>query len=163
MDKRIEARVEEAIRDGVFPGCVVGIVRANGKREVYAFGHLTYEPGSQAVTENTVYDVASVTKSIPTASLALMLSAEGKLKLAESVRTFLPELHNDHNATIEDLLRYRVVGPQMSSLAGKTPEEITAHVFENGFASPPGEGRYTNLPAFLLGMVVEADGGLELL
>ena len=161
MDKRILARVEKAIREKVFPGCVLGIVRKSGERNILPFGASIYG-GKEIVEEHTVYDVASITKSIPTASLALLFINEGKLSLYERVCKYLPELKNDHGAKMEDLLRYRVSGVQMSTLVGKTPDEITEHVFERGFDAPVGESKYTNLPAFLLGLIIERVGGKSL-
>lgn len=111
--------------------------------------------GKVPTQETTIYDVASITKSIPLASLALVLIAEGKLALTETVKKYLPELHNDHGATIEDLLRYRVRGPRLSQLHLKTFEEIRTYVFEHGFDQSAGDGAYTNLPAFLLSIVIE--------
>ncbi len=67
----IERRVERAIVEKVFPGCAVGVVRENGERTVLPFGRFTYEKGSLVVREDTTYDLASINKSIPTASLAL--------------------------------------------------------------------------------------------
>lgn len=157
--ERLQRSTEQSISKHVFPGCVIGIVRSDGKGEIWPFGHLTYETGAPDVETNTIYDVASITKSIPTASLALTLIAEGKLSLGGLVREYLPELQNDHNATIEDLLRYRVHGPRMAHLKYQTIEEIRTHIFERGFDGPPGESSYTNLPAFLLGLVVEKVGG----
>src|SRR3989344_4259170 len=98
MDKRISARVEKAIAEQVFPGCVLGVIHG-GVREVQAFGSFTYEPNSSSVSEETIYDVASITKSIPTASLALTFIAEAKFSLNEKVRQYIPELKNDHEAT----------------------------------------------------------------
>ena len=159
MHSEIESRVERAIEEKVFPGCVIGIVRSNGTREVMPFGHFTYESDSPRVAENTVYDVASITKSIPTASLALSLIAEGRLGLADKVSEHLPKLRSDHGATIEDLLQYRVQGPTLSTLKDKAAEEILEYIFAHGFDAPPsGEARYTNLPAFLLGLIVERVG-----
>ncbi len=155
--ERIIARAQKAIREKVFPGCVIGLIRAN-RRIVLPFGFLTYEQ-ENAVREDTIYDVASITKSIPTASLALTFIAEGKLSLSGLVREHLPELQNDHDATIEDLLRYRVHGPRMAHLKYETFEEIRTHIFENGFSGPPGDSAYTNLPAFLLGIILERVGG----
>src|SRR3989344_3482990 len=159
MRNGIEERVRRAIGERVFPGCVVGIIRANGSGEVLPFGNLTYEPDSARVTEDNIYDVASITKSIPTASLALTLMAEGKLGLADTVVTHIPELQNHHGATVEDLLTYRVQGPQLSTLKEKTPDDMLAYIFEHGFDAPPrGEARYANLPALLLGLIVERAG-----
>lgn len=159
MHKEIEAQVKQAIQKEVFPGCVIGLVNRAGERTILPFGRLTYEPDSPAVTEDTIYDLASVTKSVPTAPLAAMFIKERRLRLMDRVRTYLPELQNDRDATIEDLLLYRVRGPRLSELTDRTPEEILAHVLAQGFIAPAGEPEYTNLPALLLGLVAERIGG----
>jgi CubicO group peptidase (beta-lactamase class C family) len=155
----VEERMRRAIRERVFPGCVVGCVRANGERDVRSFGHITYEDTSARVMESTVYDTASITKSIPTASLALTLMAEGKLRPEDRVTQYLLELQNDFDATIEDLLTYRVRVPRLSLLKDKTADEILAYVFAHGFDGPPNEPQYANLPALLLGIIIERVSG----
>lgn len=159
MPKDIEARVQKAIEGRAFPGCVVGIIRANGLREVWPFRNLTYDTGAPAVREDTVYDLASITKSIPTASIALMLMAEGKLALTDKVSVYIPELKNHHDATIKDLLTYTVQGVKMSELKDKSTDEIRQYIFEHGFDGPRGTSQYTNLPAFLLGLIIERVAG----
>ena len=155
MTNDIVALIEQAIGERVFPGCVVGIVYGSGERTVLPFGKLTYDQGASKVSEATQYDLASITKSIPTASLALKLFEEGRLRPSDRVVQYLPELHNDYEATVEDLLRYRVHGTRLSALKDKAPQEILEHVFESGFEGPPGEAYYTNLPALILGLIVE--------
>lgn len=155
MDKEIGNRVVRAIEERVFPGCVIGIVRKDGIQEVRSFGTLRYEKGAAPVREDTVYDVASVTKSIPLTSLALQQISEGKLILKDPVGKYLPELKNDHGATIEDLLTYRVAGVQLSTLKDKTADQIIEYVLTHGFDGPLAASRYTNLPAFVLGLIVE--------
>ncbi len=162
MHSEIEKRVQAAIGEKVFAGCVIGIVRADGSREVLPFGNFTYEPDSPIVAEDTIYDLASVTKSIPVASLVAMLIAEGRLGLADTAKRYLPELQNDHGATIEDLLTYRVSGTRLSALRNETVEGILQHIFAHGFDGPAGESKYTNLPAFLLGLILERVGGKPL-
>ena len=162
MRNEIAERVERAIRERVFPGCVIGVVKKSVEREVLPFGHLTYDTNAPSVTESTIYDLASITKSIPTASLALTLLEKGKFDLSDLVKKYIPELQNDYGATIEHLLTYSVHGVQMSQLKDKTPEEISEYIFARGFDGPPGESKYTNLPAFLLGLIVERVGGVYL-
>lgn len=154
MPEQIRERSERAIAEHVFPGCVVGIVNVRGDRTVLPYGNLTYEGGSQ-VTAETVYDVASVTKSIPLSSLVAVLADQGKFQLTDLVRTYIPELHNDHAATIEDLLRYRVQGLRMSELAEYSSKDVAHFIFQAGFTDLPGESKYSNLPAFLLGIILE--------
>lgn len=159
MSDRIAVLADKAIQERVFPGCVVGVVRADGTRDVLPFGRFTYDATSPTVAEDTIYDLASVTKSIPLAALVAVFIEEGRLKSDDAVKTYLPELHNDYGATIEDLLTYRVHGPRMAHLRYATFEEIRTHILEHGFESAPGEARYTNLPAFLLGLIVERVAG----
>ncbi|MDR3571625.1 MAG: serine hydrolase [Candidatus Pacebacteria bacterium] len=151
---------QRAIEEEVFPGCVIGVVRASGEREVYPYGSLWYA-SDQKVREDTLYDLASVTKSIPVASLAALLLEEGKLRLDDRVTRFVPELHNDHASTIEDLLRYRVRGPRMAELAKqyRTFEQLRTHILEQGFDGPAATPEYSNVPAFILGLVLERAGG----
>jgi len=158
MHKQIEQRVALAISEKVFPGCVIGIVRTNGGREILSFGGLTYDNSSPKVQEDTIYDMASVTKSIPVASLILTFIGDGKMQLADTVKKYIPELQNDYGATIGDLLRYRVSGARLSQLQYRTFAEVRTHILETGFSGPPGDFSYTNLPAFLLGMILERVG-----
>lgn len=158
MRDRFAQTVEKAIAERVFPGCVIGVVRSSGEREIMPFGTLRYD-AQDAVREDTVYDVASVTKSIPTAVLALRMIEGGSLSLERPVAAYLPELKHDHGATIRDLLLYRVTGPRLSELAQNGPDAIARELMKRGFDGPPGARNYTNLPATLLGFIVERVGG----
>lgn len=157
MTEAIGRRAQMAIESRVFPGCVIGISRM-GVREIMPFGRFRYG-AQQAVSERTIYDLASVTKSIPLASLAALLIEAGTLSLEDKVVSHIPELHNDYGATIEDLLRYRVRGPRLSTLSVGTLEGLRSHVLERGFDGPPGAEHYTNLPAFVLGLILERAAG----
>jgi CubicO group peptidase (beta-lactamase class C family) len=150
----IRAQSSEAVRSGVFPGCVVAVAYRAGDRMVLPSGRLSYAADAMGVTEDTVYDLASVTKSIPTSSLALTLIREGRLRLDDRVSSYVPELRSDYGATIEDLLRYRVQGIALSKLRVATFEEVRAHALERGFDGLPGAYAYTNLPAFILGIAL---------
>lgn len=161
MHSTIAQRVQRAIEERIFPGCVIGVARAKGERTVWPFGTLRYD-ASQPVTTDAVYDLASITKSIPTASLALTLISQGRLKLTDKVKNYLPELQNDRDATIEDLLRYRVGGVRMSTLRHLSANEIQAQVLQSGFTTASDTSVYTNLPAFVLGLVLERIAGESL-
>lgn len=161
MSDALRERANRAIAEKVFPGCCIGVVRKDGTREIFPFGRFTYENDAPEVAQDTIYDLASVTKSIPVASLAAVFASTvpPRFDLGEKVTKYIPELQNDFGATIEDLLRYRVHGPRMSLLKFSTFEQVRTHIFEQGFVAPPGESEYTNLPAFLLGVVLERVSG----
>lgn len=156
MPNAIDTIAADALKHGVFPGCVIGVVRT-GERAIRAYGTLALN-GEQA-REDTIYDLASITKSIPVSSLILKLAHDQVLTLKDLVRQWIPELQNDHAATIEDLLRYRVHGEPMSLIAHLAPKDIQRHIFATGFTELPGESQYSNLPAYLLGIIVERASG----
>lgn len=165
MRKEIENRVKRAIEEKVFPGCVIGTIRTNGSREILPFGRFAYDADGQGVTEDTIYDLASITKSIPTASLVLQLMDEGKLKTSDKLITYIPEFASRwrDKVTLEHLLAYRIHGLQLSSLKDKTADEILVSAYSHELADKPGEkSYYTNLPALLLGIVLERVGGKSL-
>lgn len=150
--------VEQAIKDEVFPGCVVGIVDDKGKRQVLSFGNFTYEPSSPIVKEDTIYDTASITKSIPTGSLALQLIDEGKLKLTDKLIDYIPEFRNSDRETvfIKHLLTYTLDGYGLASLKEKSAANLYETLLAHDFEKRPGTVfKYTNIPATLLGLVIE--------
>jgi len=162
LTRSIESAAKTAIEERVFPGCVVGVVRTSGERTILPFGALTYEEGAPPVREDTIYDVASVTKSIPLACLALHYINEGKLKLTDKLIQYVPEFKNsDRRAiTIKHLLTYTIGSYPLSAFKDSTPEDIYQSIMTRDFTVKPGTAfLYSNLPAFLLGLVVERVGG----
>ena len=149
---------EKAISSHVFPGCVVGFVTREGDIGVFPFGRTTYENDSPEVRPDTIYDVASITKSIPTGSLALQLVGEGALDINAKLIDYLPEFDNSdrENILIKHLLTYTVSGCRMASLIDRSAEEMRKALLSSEFANRPGEAfKYSNLPAALLGFVIE--------
>lgn len=155
---QITQEAERAIQEKVFPGCVVGIVNKNGERQILPFGNFTYDPSSPTVTGDTLYDTASITKSIPTASLALQLIDEGKLKLADKLIDYIPEFNNSdrENVLIKHLFTYTLDGYGLASLKGKSAADLYETLFTHDFERRPGTVfKYSNIPAALLGLVIE--------
>jgi CubicO group peptidase (beta-lactamase class C family) len=151
---------EAAIREHVFPGCVAGYVR-DGETTVLPFGGQTYEPIAEAVTAKTVYDVASITKSIPTSCLMLHLVERGLVSLDDKVVLYIPELANEYREQIlvRHLLTYTVIFdlPQgLSGVAKEFPNQILENVFTAPLAAVPGtKYLYTSAPALLAGLIIE--------
>lgn len=165
----ITTLAERAIAEKVFPGCVVGIVNSKGDRLVLPFGRFTYEPDSPEVKADTMYDVASITKSIPTACLALQLLEEGKIDLEDKLIKYVPEFRNSdrEEVKIKHLLTYQLDGYGMGNLLKDRPDMIAQELFEilmiKDFEKRPGEiFKYTNVPAALLGLVIERVTGKTL-
>ncbi|MDD5068423.1 MAG: serine hydrolase [Candidatus Pacebacteria bacterium] len=161
MDKALIQRLEKAISEKTFPGCVLGIVSRDGKRSIFPVGNFTYEKDSPKVTENTIYDLASITKSIPTSCVLLKLLEKGKVNIEDKVTDFIPEFGNfpeKKEVTIKNLLTYtlELQVPGLSSLKDKTSEEIVAEVVNAPLKSRPGSRFfYNNATALLIGFVIQ--------
>ena len=159
-DQMIADLCEQAIENRVFPGCQVGYVM-NGIQSVATFGHLTYESTAPSVTAHTVYDVASITKSVPTSSVILKLAEEGKVALDDKVAMYVPELANTFRDQIlvRHLLTFTVLfqlTDTMANVARKSPAELLNAILTAPVETRPGEKYvYTNAPSMLLGMIAE--------
>jgi beta-glucosidase-like glycosyl hydrolase/CubicO group peptidase (beta-lactamase class C family) len=89
--KQIDSLVQRAISEKAFPGCQI-LAAKNGK--VFynkSFGSPTYDT-KEKVTENSVYDLASITKVASTTLSLMQLFEAKKFKLDEPYSKYLPEL-----------------------------------------------------------------------
>lgn len=160
----LQHRLEQAIAAHTFPGCIVGVVKSNGQTIIVPAGHFTYGANAQTIQQDTIFDVASITKSIPTACLALALIEQQKIGLDDKVISYIPELTNRYknDMTVRHLLEYSVVFASegshfaLSVHKDKSAEEILQAIFTAELAARPGtQFAYTNATSILLGLVIE--------
>ena len=164
MEDKIIKRVNQAIEDKTFPGCVVGWIK-NGKSHVLPFGSHTYDSDSQSVTEDSVYDVASITKSIPTATSLLTFIDSGDVSLEDKLSKFIPGFVNKEEVKIKHLLTYTLdlEIPKGADMMDKSADEIISIILKAKLRVTPGTKHfYTNVSAALMGSVVEAVSGSKL-
>ncbi|MBK9156527.1 MAG: serine hydrolase, partial [Chloracidobacterium sp.] len=92
---QIEQLVLADIADKKLPGAVV-IVGRKGKI-VYrkAFGNRSLVPTVEKMTVDTIFDVASLTKPVATATSIMILIEQGKLRLNDTVGKFIPEIDDE--------------------------------------------------------------------
>lgn len=160
--EQIEQLSKRAIKEHVFPGCVVGYVRADGKSEIWPFGQFTYDTASSEVGVDTVYDTASLTKSVATGCLTLHLIDCGKLSVQDKLIQYVPEFVNNFrdDVTIQHLLTYTIDGYGLTQFKNQTAAELHNTIMEKDFERTPGSTfKYTNIPAYLLGLVIERVAG----
>lgn len=152
---------ESAIARRVFPGCVVGVARA-GRRLILPFGSLTYG-GETRTTETTLYDMASVTKVVPTLMLLEEAFAEGRAEAQDPLSKHVPEVvrAREVRITLEDLIRRRVSGPVLSKTGARTVEELERAVLRGEYRHTPVDA-FQNVAAYLLGRAVEGIFGASL-
>ena len=82
--------LDRAVADRAFPGGVLA-VGLRGEIQVHAFGRQTYDAASPAVTPDTIYDAASLTKAVVTTTLIAMQVEAGRVALDLPVSRYVPE------------------------------------------------------------------------
>lgn len=84
--------IEKAIADKQFPGAVVLVGRGDQMLYRKAFGFKTYSPAAPVIATDTVFDLASLTKPVVTATLIMQLVERGELRLTDPIGKYLPQL-----------------------------------------------------------------------
>lgn len=155
FEKALNDLFEKAIAEKVFSKAVVGFVSPEGS-EVRAYN----------TPEDSLFDIASVTKVCPTSTLALKRILEGRLDLDDRVLDFIPELRTNYREHIlvrhllTHSLDYRM---PMSSLKDLPPEKILDSLFSYHFNRFPGTVfNYGNPASILLGIVLMRISGKSL-
>src|SRR5579863_3457620 len=86
----VDSIIQQAIADGL-PGAV--LVVGHDGRVIYrkAYGNRALEPSREAMTIDTVFDLASLTKVIATTTAVMQLVEQGKVRMNDPVAKYLPE------------------------------------------------------------------------
>lgn len=105
----IDGLVATAIAEKKMPGCVILIGRPDGIVLLKAYGDKRLEPEREAMTTDTVFDLASLTKPLATATSIMKLVEQGKLSVDDPVSKYIPEFAAEGKEliTIKDLLVHR--------------------------------------------------------
>jgi uncharacterized protein YbbC (DUF1343 family)/CubicO group peptidase (beta-lactamase class C family) len=105
---RIDAVVRQEMASGGIPGAVI-LVGHQGKI-VYrqAFGYRSLVPQRQPMTEDTVFDLASLTKVVATTTAIMQLVDSGRVRLHDPVGKYWPEFNRNgkRSITIKHLLTH---------------------------------------------------------
>jgi CubicO group peptidase (beta-lactamase class C family) len=150
--------MRRALADSAFPG---GIAVIGSRTEVLAtvpVGHADWG-GSPAVDENTMWDMASLTKVVGLTSAMMQLVEHGKVDLDAPVQRYLPEWQgpNKERVTVRHLLTHSSGLPAWRPLykEGTSPESALSLVFLTPLDTVPGVRMvYSDLGAILLGQIV---------
>jgi len=94
----------QAIADNEMPGAVLAIVSKGKMVYLKAYGNKQTYPSVLPMEVNTVFDMASVSKSMSTAISAMILVERGQLRLIDRVKLYIPEFKD--NIRVIDLLTH---------------------------------------------------------
>jgi len=105
---QMDAVIADAIADKKLPGAVVLVGRDGRIVWRKAYGARAVEPVREAMTPDTIFDLASLTKVVATATSVMILMERGKLRISDPVSLHIPELKGEgrDRITIEQLLTH---------------------------------------------------------
>ena len=94
MDSRklmyADEAIEEAIANKEIPGAVLAVVRNGKMAYLKAYGNKRIYPNTEPMTANTIFDMASCSKSMSTAICTMILAERGKISLLDPVSRYIP-------------------------------------------------------------------------
>jgi CubicO group peptidase (beta-lactamase class C family) len=104
----VAAILREAIAGRAFPAASIEVGRAGGPIWRDGFGTLTYDPDAAATTPDTIFDLASLTKVIATATLAMRAVDDRRLSLDLRVSEWFREWRGTdrEHVVVRDLLAH---------------------------------------------------------
>ncbi|WP_317891015.1 sodium:solute symporter family transporter [Edaphobacter bradus] len=176
----ISALINDAIEQKKLPGAVVVVGHDNHIVFEKAYGNrkLAGEPGldgkpsaAEPMTEDTIFDMASLTKCLATATAIMQLYEQGKFQFDDPVAKYLPEFaaNGKEKVTIRELLtHYSGLPPDVSlkdswGLAAPDKAEGIKRAMESTLANPPGtKFVYSDINFITLGVLVEKLSGQPL-
>jgi CubicO group peptidase (beta-lactamase class C family) len=156
-----------AVDARVAPGVAVEVGTVDGPSVTEAVGRLSYAIDAPAVTDDTIYDLASLTKVIATTTVSMRLAAAGALPLDTVVVRRIAEFTGEgrDQVTVADLLGHSaglpVHRPYFRRVAGR--RAYRARIAAEPLAYPPNtRHEYTDLGFMLLGLLLEDAAGQSL-
>ena len=159
--------LERAVADGAFPGGVLA-VGWNGRLAVHAFGKLELENEAYDADEDSIYDLASLTKPIVTTTAAMILTEHRDLDLDMPVERYLPEFAAAAKSDPDPSWRARVTVRMLllhdSGLPAhreffrdaKGRDAMLSHIMTEPLVHEPGtQVEYSDLGFILLGEIIQ--------
>ena len=162
------SEVDNVIMSGIsgnaFPGAQILV--GNDKDILYqkSYGNFTYDISSQKVTDNNLFDIASVTKVVATTTAVMKLYEERKIDLNDYVIEYIPEFSGGgrDNITILNLLLHnsglKAWIPFFHSCNSKS--DVLNEICNTNLSyATNSKFVYSDLNAILLGVIVEKVSG----
>lgn len=159
--------LERALRDSAFPGAFAVVGNRAGVIVAHGVGRLDPAPNEPTPDEQTVWDMASLTKVISLTSAVTVLVGNGTLDLDARVQRYLPEWTGQwkDQVTVRDLMTHSAGLPSWRPLYKETTTAVAARalVLSTPLEVSPGQRMvYSDLGAILVGLIVERLSGTTL-
>jgi uncharacterized protein YbbC (DUF1343 family)/CubicO group peptidase (beta-lactamase class C family) len=155
----MDAAIEQSISDKRCPGGVLWL--GHGPNDYHrAYGNRALVPNAEPMTEDTIFDAASLTKVVACTPAVMLLVERGKIGVDEKVSHYIPEFRGDNKETIT----VRQLLTHTSGLRGDIEtksdwhgqQEAVRKACTERLENPPGTAfRYSDINFFMLGEIVQ--------
>jgi CubicO group peptidase (beta-lactamase class C family) len=151
--------LEQALERHAFPGCAFGVLAEGEVVLADALGRFTYEEDAPAVRQDTVFDIASLTKVVSTTAAAMLLYQSGTLHVDTPLGELLPgfvvgrdSTEHARKVTIRHLLAHNSGLPGYVEFfrSTTTPAALFRACLELPIETVPGERAEYSDPGFIL-------------
>src|SRR5256714_12243502 len=164
---QIDQVVQQAIERKETPGAVVLVGRRGRVVWRRAYGARAVEPAREEMTTETIFDLASLTKIVATATSVMILIERGQVRLNDPLVRYIPEVKGEgrERITIEQLLTHRSGFAPDFDLAEQWTgyDEAIKHLATERLRNPPGARFvYSDINFIALGEVVHRVSGQTL-
>ncbi|MGH9795707.1 MAG: exo-beta-N-acetylmuramidase NamZ domain-containing protein [Candidatus Acidiferrales bacterium] len=167
LSRRLDAIIEQAIAADEIPGAVLVVGHEGKITHRKAYGHRAVLPSREPMTVDTIFDVASLTKVIATASSVMVLLERGMVRLDDPVARYIPEFgaNGKGQVTLRHLLTHtgglRPVPRLPEKWSGA--DEVLRAIYEDSLVWPPGlRFLYSDTGFIVLGELVRRVSGKPL-
>lgn len=154
--------LKTGVEQGVFPGASLAVVHRGRLIALNALGRFTYAPDSAAVSVESIYDLASLTKVIATSTACMILHERGIFHLGQPIVEVLPEFANydyrRNEVTFQMLLAHSSGMPAYQRLfeTARSKEELIQQAVKVPLVTDPlTAAEYSDIGFILLGVALE--------
>lgn len=138
MDSRklmyADEAIEEAIANKEIPGAVLAVVRNGKMAYLKAYGNKRIYPNTEPMTANTIFDMASCSKSMSTAICTMILAERGKIRLLDPVSRYIPGFKDWESEDGKDKKVIRIT--DLLTHSSGLPPYASAAELEKKYGSP---------------------------
>ncbi len=156
MIDKIKEILNEGVLNNDFPGATFCLVE-NGEIKCSSVGSISLLPEKKPNSDNTIYDIASLSKVVSTTTLILQAISEGRIDFNTKVCDILAA-YKHKNTTIQDLLFHTSgLGPVVKNASKiDTKEKLIKQIYKEELNYEPKSSiTYSDTGFMLLGFIIE--------
>jgi CubicO group peptidase (beta-lactamase class C family) len=167
LSARLDSIVAVGIAEGAAPGVALAVGRWGRLVHLKGYGRIDVASNAPAVTDSTMFDMASLTKVVATTTAAMILEDEGKLNLDAPVHNYIPEITDSTKSgiTVRMILThsggFEAFAPLWREHCGRA--DYLAQINARPLAYAPGDSTvYSDWDFVLMGLIIERITGMPL-